>query len=223
MKMIEYADADMLALNLAQTLAGELKTMLVSEDRVTFAVPGGTSPSAVFDNLCAADIDWARVDVTLSDERWLPDVHVRSNARLVKERLVTGRAAKARFHPLYATAKTPEEVLPEIEASLVPCLPIDVLLLGMGADMHTASLFPGGEGLSLALDPQAPILVPIRADGVPEPRVSFSARALNDALNKHLLITGIPKRNALEKALTKMPEEAPVAAILNDCTVHWAP
>ena len=223
MNLIEYADADMLALNLAQTMAGALENMLFHEERVTLVVPGGETPGPVFDNLCAADIDWSRVDVTLTDERWLPDVHVRSNARLIRERLLTGRASAARFHPLYARAEQPEDSLPEIESGLVPCLPISVLLLGMGADMHTASLFPGGDGLALALEADAPILVAMRAEEVPEPRVTFSAKILNEALNKHLIITGTPKRNALEKALNLPPEEAPVAAILDSCTVHWAP
>jgi 6-phosphogluconolactonase len=223
MKLIEYPDADMMALDLAQILAGELENMLFHEDRVTFVVPGGDTPGPVFDSLCAADIDWSRVDVTLSDERWLPQQHVRSNARLLNQRLLTGRAAAARFHPLYIHADAPEDRLPEIESGLVPCLPISVLLLGMGADMHTASLFPGGDGLVEALARDAPILSPIRADGIPEPRVSFSARVLNQALNKHLVISGTPKRNALEKARHLPVEQAPVAAILDDCTVHWAP
>ncbi|MCF3594081.1 6-phosphogluconolactonase [Rhodobacteraceae bacterium LMO-12] len=223
MNLIEYADADMLALNLAQTLAGALENMLFHEDRVTLVVPGGETPGPVFDNLCAADIDWSRVDVTLSDERCLPDVHLRSNARLIKKRLLVGRAGAARFHPLYVGSETPEDSLAEIESGLAPCLPISVLLLGMGSDMHTASLFAGSDGLLHALDPNAPILVPMRAEGAPEPRITFSARVLNEALNKHLVITGTPKRNALEKALHKTPEEAPVVAILNDCTIHWAP
>lgn len=223
MNLIEYADADMLALNLAQTLAGALENMLFHEERVTLVVPGGETPGPIFDNLCAADIEWSRVDVMPSDERWLPEVHVRSNARLIHQRLLTGRATSARFHPLYNGTESPEDGLPEIESGLIPCLPISVLLLGMGGDMHTASLFPGGEGLARALEPDAPILVPIRAENAPEPRISFSARVLNEALNKHLVITGTKKRNALEKALHKTPQEAPVAAILSDCTVHWAP
>ena len=223
MNLIEYADADMMALDLAQILAGELENILFHEDRVTLVVPGGTTPGPVFDNLCAADLDWSRVDVIPSDERWLPDVHVRSNARMVNERLLTGRAAAARYHPLYARADAPEDVLPEIEAGLMPCMPISVLLLGMGEDMHTASLFPNGDGLSEALKPEAPVLVSMRATGVPETRVSFSARVLNQALNKHLVITGTPKRNALEKAQDLPVEAAPVAAILDSCTVHWAP
>lgn len=223
MNVKEYADADMMAIDLANVLAGALENILFHEDRAMLVVPGGGTPGPVFDNLCAAQLDWDRVDVSLSDERWLPEVHVRSNARLVKERLLTGRAAAATFHPLYAKAPQPEDVLAEVEAGLVPCLPISVLLLGMGADMHTASLFPGGDNLAAALSRDAPILVPMRSTDAPEARVTMSARVLNDAMTKHLVITGTPKRNALEKAALMDPAEAPVAAILNNCTVYWAP
>ena len=223
MKLIEYADADMLALDLANVIASELEDVLLGGGRATLVVPGGSSPGPMFDCLCAADLDWARVDVTLSDERCLPEVHLRSNARLIKERLLTGRAAAARFHPLYVPADSPQDVLPEIESGLVPCLPISVLLLGMGTDMHTASLFPGAGNLAAALAPDAPILMFIEAEGAPEPRITFSARVLNQSLSKHLLISGTSKRNALEKAQHLPANKAPVAAILDNCTVHWTP
>ncbi|MDU8929797.1 6-phosphogluconolactonase [Alisedimentitalea sp. MJ-SS2] len=223
MKLIEYADAEMMALDLANTIAGELESVLMGGGRATLVVAGGTTPGPVFDSLSGADLDWPRVDVALSDERWLPEVNLRSNARLIKERLLVGRAAEARFHPLFVPADDPEEVLAEIESGLIPCLPISVLLLGMGVDMHTASLFPGGDNLATALAPDAPILIPIRADGAPEPRVSMSARVLNAALSKHLMITGTAKRNALEKAQNLPASEAPVSSVLSDCTVHWSP
>jgi len=223
MNLIEYADDEMLAIDLANRLAGELKATLDHEDRALFVVPGGTSPGPVFDDLCAADLDWSRVDVTLSDERWLPQVHVRSNARLVCERLLVGRAEKARFLPLYRKAEAPEAVLDALESHIAPALPVNVCLLGMGTDMHTASLFPGAEGLEAALEPHAPVLVPIRAPGVPEPRVTLSARVLADALALHVVITGAAKKAALERARGLPPETAPVAAVLEDATVHWAP
>ncbi len=220
-ELIEYPDEEMLAINLANALAGALTAALDHEDRALFVVPGGTTPGPVFDDLCAADLDWSRVDVTLSDERWLPEVHVRSNTRMVRERLLTDRAAKARFLPLYAKAESPEKVLPELEANIAPCLPIAVCLLGMGRDMHTASLFPGADNLAAALDRHAPILVPITAPGVPEQRVTFSARVLNDAMQKHLVITGQAKKAALDRAAGLKPEVAPVRAVLDDAVVHW--
>ena len=69
----------------------------------------------------------------------------------------------------------------------------------------------------------APVLVPMRAEGEPEPRITMSARVLNDAMSKHLVITGDAKRGALERARSMTPMQAPVAAVLDDIEVHWAP
>lgn len=222
MNFIEYADREMLALDLAGQLAGDLTLALEHEDRVLLVVPGGETPGPVFDNLCAADLDWARVDVLLSDERWLPEVHVRSNTRMLRQRLLVNRAAKARYLPLYAKAKTPEEVLPELEANITPRLPIAVLLLGMGVDMHTASLIPGADRLEDALEDHAPVLMPMRGGGAPEPRVTLSARVLDAALAKHLIITGQQKRAAFERAQAMTRMQAPVVAVLDEMQVHWA-
>ena len=222
MNFIEYADQEMLAIDLANIIAGELTATLEHEDRALLVVPGGTTPAPVFDDLCDADLDWSRVDVMLSDERWVPEVHVRSNTRMIRERLLTGRAAKARYLPLFAKAESPEAVLPELESNITPNLPISVLLLGMGDDMHTASLFPGADALGDALKHDAPVLVPMRGGGAPEPRVTLSARVLNGALAKHLVITGQKKRAALERARGLPVTEAPVAAVLADMSVHWA-
>ena len=223
MTLTDYADAEMMALDLANLLAGELRTALSHKDRVLFVVPGGTTPGPVFDAICDIDLDWDRVDILLSDERWRPEVHVRSNTRLIRKRLLTGRAAKARYLPLYARADTPETVIDELEVNIHPALPIDICLLGMGADMHTASLIPGAEGLEAALADDAPLLCPIRARGEDEPRVTLSARVLAGAINTHIVITGDKKRRAVERARHMRPIEAPVAAVLEAATVHWAP
>jgi len=222
MNIIEYADRDMLAIDLANVLAGELETALLHDELVSLVVPGGTTPGPVFDDLCAADLDWARVRVMASDERWVPQDSERSNARLISERLLTARAASATLVPFHVPGAEPEEVLPELEAVIAPDLPISVLLLGMGADMHTASLFPGAPGLDLALRRRAPVLVPVRPENQPEARVSFSARVLNDAVAKHLVIFGEDKREALANSMGLPPEEAPIQAVISDMTIHWA-
>ncbi len=222
MSFQEYADREMLALGLANQLASDLTTALEHEGRVLFVVPGGTTPGPIFDDLCAVDLDWSRVDVTLSDERWLPEVHVRSNTRLIQERLLTNRAARAQFLPLYAPSQTPKQAAPELATRISPGLPIAVLLLGMGEDMHTASLFPGADQLTAALDRHAPVLLPITAPGTTEPRISFSAPVLNGALAKHIVFTGQAKRAAFDRARNLPPEQAPVRAVMNGACVHWA-
>lgn len=222
MNIVEYADRDMLAMDLANLLAGELKSALLHHDTVSFAVPGGATPGPVFDALCAADLDWARVHVLPTDERWVPQDHERSNGRMIRERLLVHRAAAARFLPLYADADRPEDVLPELEAMLAPELPISVLVLGMGEDTHVASLFPATPELAAALAPDAPPLAVVRPETQPEARVTLTAPVLDGALSKHLIIYGERKRAALEKALFLEPDEAPVTAVLDEATVHWA-
>lgn len=223
MNFVEYPDRDMLAIDLANKLAGELASILHHEDRVTLVVPGGTTPGPIFDDLCAADLDWSRVDVMLSDERWVPEDHPRSNTKLVRERLLTDHASAASMVPLYAEADAPEDMVAKLAPAIEPKLPISVALLGMGADMHTASLFPRGDNLRLALDAHAPVLVPMRAEGLEEQRISLSAHVLRDAINLHIVIMGEDKKEALERARHLPAEEAPVRAILDNATVHWAP
>jgi len=223
MNFIEYPDSDMLMIDLANKIAGDLNAALRHEDRACLAVPGGTTPGPLFDDLCAADLPWDCVDVMLTDERWVPTDSDRSNTKLIRERLLVNRAAAARHLPLYASADTPEEKLSELEAIIAPELPIAVLLLGMGADMHTASLFPGADKLDEALDPRAPILVPMRAPNAPEPRVTLSARVLDGALRKHVVIIGEEKREAFEKAQHLSAHDAPIKSVLTGADVHWAP
>jgi len=221
MKFVEYPDSDMMMMDLANVIAGEIENALFTHDTASLAVPGGTTPGPIFDALCAADLDWARVHIMLTDERWVPETSDRSNTRLLRERLFTGRAAAANYVPLYADAPMPEDKLPQLAEALTPHLPISVMLLGMGADMHTASIFPGADQLDLALN-GTDRLVAMRAPGAPEPRITLSAAVLKGAINRHLVIIGAEKRAALEAARNLPPEQAPVAAILPGTTVHWA-
>jgi 6-phosphogluconolactonase len=222
MKLEVYPDREMLMLGLANIIAGQLANFLRRDGRATLSVPGGTTPGPIFDTLSGVDLDWANVAVVLNDERWVAEDSDRSNTRLVRQRLIRGRAAQARLIPLYAPAETPEAMLEALEDGLRPHLPISVLLLGMGADMHTASLFPGADRLDEALSASAPILLPMRADAAGEPRVTLTAPVLRGAFHTHILITGPEKRAALDRALHLPPHEAPIRAILDTATVHWA-
>lgn len=221
MKLIAYPSRAALMEGLATTLAGELRAALAT-GHATLSVPGGTTPGPVFDLLAQADLDWSRVAVLLNDERWVDETSPRSNTRLLRERLLVGRAAKARLVPLYAPAPQPEDVLERLAEGILPHLPITALLLGMGADMHTASLFPGADRLAQALANNAPVLMALRAEAAGEPRITLTAPVLRQARHIHILITGPEKRAALDRALTLPPDQAPVACILPQATVHWA-
>jgi 6-phosphogluconolactonase len=221
-KLETYADREMLAIGLANVLASELETCLFNHDHASLAVPGGTTPGPVFDALSGVDLDWRRVHVMPTDERWVPESHERSNARLIRERLLADRAAGAHLVSLYRDGAAPEDALPDIGRDLEPELPLSILLLGMGDDMHTASLFPGAPGLAEALAGSAGPVGVLHPEGQPEARISLSAPVLDGALSKHLVIFGANKRAALERAGSLPPEEAPIRAVLSDMTVHWA-
>ena len=218
----EYPDRDMLMLRLAQRVASELGETLRAEGRATLSIPGGTTPGPIFDVLSGVDLDWDRVSVVLNDERWVPEDHARSNTALVRKRLLTGRAAGATLIPLRTDARTPEDALDALSDGLRPHLPISVLVLGMGADMHTASLFPGADRLAEALAPTAPPLMALRAKAAGEPRITLTAPVLRAALRIHVLITGDEKREAIERAARLSPDIAPIACVLDQAMVHWA-
>ena len=216
-----YPDRAALMAGLASVMVKELASAL-RNGPATLSVPGGTTPGPVFDALSVADLDWARVFVLLNDERWVGEDSPRSNTRLLRERLLQRKAAAATLLPLYAPAPQPEDKLDELAQGIAPHLPVTVLLLGMGNDMHTASLFPGADHLIQALSPDAPVLMALRADAAGEPRITLSARVLQAAHHIHILITGPEKRQALDRAQTLPPELAPIRTVLDQATVHWA-
>lgn len=222
MNLIEYADREMMMMSLAHNIAGELGEVLRQQGHASLSVPGGTTPGPVFDLLSATNLDWANVAVFLNDERWVSEDNPRSNTRLLRKHLLQDKAAVAQLIPLYAPTAQPEGALETLSAGIAPHLPISVLLLGMGADMHTASLFPGADRLAEALDDDAPNLLAMRAEGAGEPRITLTAPVLRTALHTHILITGPEKRAAIERA-AKLPEaQAPVRVVLADATIHWA-
>jgi 6-phosphogluconolactonase len=223
MNLREYPDRDLMMMAVADALASDLRSCVAHHDFASFAVPGGTTPGPIFDTLSAVDIDWSRVHVMLTDERWVPEDSPRSNTKLVRDRLLTGHAAAAEYVALYTGDPTPEDAVPTLTPRLEAELPLSLLLLGMGADMHIASLFPGADGLAAALADDAPPALPIRADAAGEPRITLTAPVLRGAMSTHIVITGAQKREVLDQARRlRDPLLAPVMLVLNTATVHWA-
>ncbi len=223
MQFETYPDRELMQLQLANLIAGQLAETLRRDGRATLAVAGGTTPGPVFDTLSGVDLDWANVAVVLTDERWVEEGSDRSNTRLLRERLLRNRAEAAVLIPMYQPgAQIIEDAVEVLEAGLAPHLPISVLLLGMGADMHTASLFPGADRLDEALSATSRLILPMRAEGAGEPRVTLTAPVLRGAVRAHVMITGAEKRAAIERAAGLSPEEAPIRAVLDLAVVHWA-
>lgn len=211
-----FATREALAEALARDVADELSRAIAARGKATLAVSGGSTPRLFFEKLSQIDIAWARISVTLVDERLVPESSERSNARLVRSHLLQNKAAAARFIPL---AFNPD-------AETAP--PFDVAVLGMGSDGHTASFFPGGDRLAEALDEYSSArLIDINAPGAGEPRRTFTLPVLQSAGRLKLHIEGAEKKDVLRKALGHGPrEEMPVRALLRSAaplTLYWCP
>ena len=222
-KFTEYDSRDALFHGLAHIVGQQLDTALNAKKHATLAVPGGTTPAPFFERLRQNPLDWKNIRVTLTDERFVPETSDRSNTRLLRQTLFQDHAKHAQFIPLYAPADQPEDVLSTLRMGVTQVLPLDVCVLGMGTDMHTASLFPGADLLAEALADTAPTVLPMRAPNAPEPRMTLSAPVLRGAGHVHLLITGKEKKDALQNAMDHTDETlAPVRCILAQAHVHYA-
>ncbi|MDM9647455.1 6-phosphogluconolactonase [Rhizobium sp. S163] len=228
--MHNFANAAELARNLADKVAASLSTAIASKGTAEIAVSGGSTPKAFFQELSTRDLDWTKVTITLVDERFVPADNPRSNHLLVISNLLQNKAKAAKFQPLYQPAATVEEAAKLSTAATASIgNPFDVVILGMGGDGHTASFFPGGSNLAVALDPKTPRgIITMDADGAGEPRLTFTFSSLQDAGLLVLHIEGDGKKDVLAKAEGAGDEaEMPIRAILRRAAtpvdIYWAP
>ncbi len=201
----------------AEWTAERLREAIEARGAALLVVSGGMTPVRYFHALSRQPIDWSRVAITLADERRVADDSPRSNARLVRDALLSDRAASAPFSPLADSRLEGDRELASANARIAALpLPADVVVLGMGDDGHTASWFPGAEGLADAMDPGARALVaPIRAPGAGEARLTLTGRVILRARAIALHIEGAAKERTLAHALADGPLEAmPIRAVL---------
>ncbi|MDD3619903.1 MAG: 6-phosphogluconolactonase [Desulfobulbaceae bacterium] len=229
-RILSFPDPETLAGALAAAVAERLRNALAAENTVSLVVSGGTTPKPFFRRLSEYDLSWNRVLITLADERWVDAADGASNEFLVRSQLLRGRARAATFVPLKNSAPTARQGEDEchLALSLLP-RPFAAVILGMGGDGHTASLFPGAAGLAEALDMHSDRnCAAVSPAHAPHERLTLTLPLLLDAGLIILHVTGAAKRRVLAEALEGGPAmRMPVRAVLDqDKTpvhIYWAP
>jgi 6-phosphogluconolactonase len=225
-----YADLATLSADLASEIAASLRAAIATRGTASLVVSGGRSPVKLFESLRVQALDWPQVCIALADERWVDPDDADSNERLVREHLLKDKAAAARFLGLKNGAPTPD--IGAVSAwetfARVP-RPFDAVVLGMGDDGHTASLFPGSPNLASALNPAAVAgCVGMWAPTAPQARLSLNLTALLDSRRVVILISGEAKWKTYTTAYGPGPEkDMPVRAVLRQTRtpveVKWSP
>jgi 6-phosphogluconolactonase len=219
--------SESLAEDLSHKIVEILKQGIKSNGRASLAVSGGRTPVPLFDALSDLKLDWSSVDLTLVDDRWVESSHEDSNEKLVRAHLIKNKAKKINFVPLKNNNKTAkdghklsEELLQKVKS------PFDVVVLGVGSDGHTASLFPCSDELTEGMNLNNPCrLIATSPKTAPYERMSLTAKAIIDSKNIFLHLNGSGKLHTLELAMTnKDAMKMPIYFFLEKgLKIYWSP
>jgi len=211
--------------HLADAVAEILSTQISNKGFASIAVSGGSTPKRLFDLLSQTELEWDKVTITLVDDRWLENSHNDSNQRLVEETLLQNNAITATFIPLFQAGSNAFDACSKINDLFEQVnLPFDIVLLGMGNDGHTASLFPCSAQVTEGLLTEKTYLA-TQPTSAPYERISLSANAIENAGHLFLQLKGSDKQLTLNKALKGDNEQdMPIRRFLNqNITVLWCP
>jgi 6-phosphogluconolactonase len=209
----------------AERMAELLAKRLDNQSQASIIVSGGTSPRDCMAALARKPLDWQRVQVALSDERWVPPDHEDSNEKLVREFLLVDAAASAQLLPVYADGVSPEERC-EILQNPLPVLPFACSLIGIGTDGHFASLFPDAEQLALGLDVECGRLyIPVTTAASPYVRISMTLAGISRSDEIVLLFFGDEKLEVYRRAVASSNGD-PLSRLLRQkrapVRLYWA-
>ena len=224
----EFEQRELLDEALADKVAVLLTAALESKGKASIAVSGGSTPKGFFQALSKKKLAWQAITITLADERWVDIDSSDSNTKLVHEYLMQNEAVKAKFFYLKQGEILSDETLADLNlAANQQLLPLDVLILGMGEDGHTASLFPCSDEITQCLAKDSQALLKVTPKTAPHQRISFSFAALAQSKNTFLHLSGISKKQVLAKAIAgQVCKEMPISAFLQapniNTQVYWA-
>lgn len=215
-----FIDGTLAAQDMARRIAAILTDAIAARGVASIALSGGRSARPVLEALSQSDLDWDKVVVTLVDERWVAPDHADSNEKLIREVLLQGPAASARFTPMKNDAADAYAGQAQVEKAFrsLPW-PLDIVVLGMGDDGHTASLFPDAQELAAGLSTDA-LTLAVTPPAAPHQRMSLSAKAILSSRHIFLQIGGAAKKAVYDRAMEDGPvEELPIRLALGQHAV----
>jgi len=224
----EFKQRELLDEALADNVAAILTAAVKAKGRASIAVSGGSTPKGFFHALSKKKLAWQAITITLADERWVEIDSSDSNTKLVYENLLQNEAVNAKFFHLKQGEILSNDTLDDLNLAVnQQLLPLDVLILGMGEDGHTASLFPCSDEIDACLSLSSPALLKVVPKTAPHQRISFSFAALAQSKNTFLHISGASKKQVLAKAIAGQEcKEMPIRAFLQapdvNTQVYWA-
>ena len=224
----EFEQRQLLDEALADNVANILASAVKQKGKASIAVSGGSTPKGFFNALSKKALPWQSITITLADERWVDIDSNDSNTKLVHENLLQNEAVKANFfHLKQGNALTSDTLVDLNIAAKQQLLPLDVLILGMGEDGHTASLFPCSDEINECLSFDSSALLKVVPKTAPHQRITFCFAALAQSENTILHISGSSKKQVLAKAIAGQDvKEMPIRAFLHaadvNTQVYWA-
>jgi 6-phosphogluconolactonase len=224
----EFEQRELLDESLADKVAAILTAAVESKGKASIAVSGGSTPKGFFQALSKKKLAWRAITITLADERWVDITSSDSNTKLVHENLLQNEAVNANFFHLKQGDELADETLNDLNiVANQELLPLDVLILGMGEDGHTASLFPCSDEITQCLAKDSEALIKVTPKSAPYQRISFSFAALSQSKNTFLHISGASKKQVLATAIAGQEcREMPIRAFLQapdvNTQVYWA-
>jgi len=213
----DFNDQDALIHVLSQSILANLEDAIKAKGTASLVVSGGSTPKPLFEKLSQAIFLWEKVTVSLCDERWVDTSKEESNENFVQRYLLKDKARNARFIGLYQPNVHALDAENTCSNKLKKIAPFDVLVLGMGSDAHTASLFPNNEKLDAAYDlDREDLCISIEPEKAPHTRMSLTLKAILSAQHIYLHFEGDEKRAVFEKAIAGEDRyEMPIRSVLN--------
>ncbi|MFT5837910.1 MAG: 6-phosphogluconolactonase [Flavobacteriales bacterium] len=205
-----------------------LRDGIEENGRASLVVSGGRTPADLFYALSKTNLEWDKVDISLADERWVDNTDDESNEKMLRIKLLINNAANANFVPLKTQHKDAEDAVLTCTDNLQKIrTPFDVLILGMGEDGHTASLFPCSDQISQGLDLESgDTFIAVKPTTAANQRMSLTLPALLNSHQIFLHLTGESKKEVINTVLSDDDAMVmPIRAVINNADVEllWAP